>query len=207
MGICLMKSNNEILNIITDDDTFYKALERIMKGHPRKDELIGDLYQELLLIFAEYDNNVLNNLVEKGHLKFYWVRIALNQWQSSSSPFYMKYRKGSNEDEYDMDLSDIEFERDLERVAEEYDKDDIFYEEPYSELVRRVTQRTLKQIEEELDRGWYLVRLFKEYTKLASYKKLSDETRIPESSIGNDIRLVKRLIKKEINKELERLGR
>lgn len=192
-----MLTNKEIVEQIQNDESYYQALQTIMKGHPRKNELIGDLYHEMLLIILNYCNDKLNKLVDKGHLKFYWVRIGLNQWQSSSSPFYYKYVKDSRELEYDMDLSHLQTNEEFE----------IEKGEPYHKLVRKVTEQSLAELDAELERGWYLVKLFREYVKLGSYRAVSEVTRIPEPSIGSDIRLVKGVIKKNINKELERKGR
>jgi DNA-directed RNA polymerase specialized sigma24 family protein len=54
---------------------------------------IDDLMQEIYLILLEYDRDKLIAIYEKKQLKFFIVRIILNQYNSKTSTFYRKYKK------------------------------------------------------------------------------------------------------------------
>ena len=55
-------------------------------------EMQDDLKSELFLIICEIENNKFMELYEKGHLKFYIVRIMLNLVQSNKNKFFKNYR-------------------------------------------------------------------------------------------------------------------
>lgn len=52
-----------------------------------------DLIQEIYLILMEYDRGKLEELYNKKQIAFFITRIIKNQYNSSTSPFYKKYRK------------------------------------------------------------------------------------------------------------------
>lgn len=65
--------------------------------HTYKDDLIQHIY----IILLEYDQNKLNELIKKKQIRFYIARIIRNQWFSTTSTFYMLYRKFNQlNDEY-----------------------------------------------------------------------------------------------------------
>lgn len=54
---------------------------------------MDDFLQEIYLILLEYDEEKLIEIYNKNQLKFFMVRIILNQHHSKNSPFYMKYKR------------------------------------------------------------------------------------------------------------------
>lgn len=52
-----------------------------------------DLIQEIYLILMEYDRGKLEELYSNRQIAFFIARIIKNQYNSSTSPFYKKYRK------------------------------------------------------------------------------------------------------------------
>lgn len=54
---------------------------------------LKDLCQMVYLILLEYDESKLQDLWENGQINFFLVRIILNQYRSSNSPFHSIYRK------------------------------------------------------------------------------------------------------------------
>lgn len=101
--------NPEITKIITEvsnDRRYYEFCKNISKGEGAVTNLVDDLYQECLLILCECDEQIILDLYQKRHLLFYFGKIVINQWNSSSSPFYTNYRKENKEKirdvEYDL---------------------------------------------------------------------------------------------------------
>ena len=54
---------------------------------------LKDLSQMVYLILLEYDESKLQDLWENGQINFFLVRIILNQYRSSNSPFHAIFRK------------------------------------------------------------------------------------------------------------------
>jgi hypothetical protein len=59
-------------------------------------ELLDDLVQEILLIVLEYKSDKLEEAYNKGQHLFFIKRIINNQYNSTTSPFFKKYRKFSS---------------------------------------------------------------------------------------------------------------
>lgn len=199
-----MKTNQEILEYIVSNPDYKEAVRNITKG----DEFTEDLWAELLIIIGEYDNAKLNKLFNEGTLKFFFVRIALNQYRSANSPFYKKYKKEDVEKrgEVELEFEDYMVWNEVESVTYEpdeeqpYDKDSIMYEETWAERVARITERSLDSLH------WYQAELFRLYVKYGTYKKVSENTGIPIRSVGTTIRSVKDYLKVQIDKDLRRNG-
>ena len=54
---------------------------------------LSDLAQMVYLILLEYDEDKLADLWEHGQMQFFIARIIINQYRSTSSPFYKQIRK------------------------------------------------------------------------------------------------------------------
>lgn len=54
---------------------------------------LKDLAQMVYLILLEYDEDKLIDLWEHNQINFFIVRIILNQYRSSNSPFHKLFRK------------------------------------------------------------------------------------------------------------------
>lgn len=54
---------------------------------------LKDLAQMVYLILLEYDEDKLTDLWEHNQINFFIVRIILNQYRSSNSPFHKLFRK------------------------------------------------------------------------------------------------------------------
>jgi hypothetical protein len=70
-------------------------LESVCKMMCRNDEqLVEDLMMEILLIVMEFKpDSKLEESYNKGQHLFFIKRIINNQYNSTTSPFYKKYRK------------------------------------------------------------------------------------------------------------------
>lgn len=51
-----------------------------------------DLLSEVILILLESDEEKINSLIQKKQIRYWIVRIMLNQYNSKTSPFHYKYR-------------------------------------------------------------------------------------------------------------------
>lgn len=105
---------NKVSKWITDN---YTDLRKTIVNITRNDyELIDDLLNECVLIFMEHDK--AEGLVERGQAKWFFIRIVLNQYRSTTSSFYKNYKKKieiplnnditlSDSEVYDYDLDDL----------------------------------------------------------------------------------------------------
>lgn len=84
-----MKQN--IINKIAKDRMVETIVSNVTKNNGLEDykDLANDIYLELL----EKDEEVIDNLYEKGNLNFYITRMVLNNVDSKTSRFYYKYIK------------------------------------------------------------------------------------------------------------------
>lgn len=70
-----------------------KLVEDISKNIGVSPKYFDDFVQEIYLILLEYDQEKLEAIYVKGDINFFLTRIIKNQWCSTTSPFYRKYRK------------------------------------------------------------------------------------------------------------------
>ena len=127
--------------------------------------LSDDLFQELMLILLEYNEQKLIDIYNKGYYKWFLVKTLTNQFNSNSSPFNKKYRP-----------KDIDY-----IISDSYDHSiDI--------MIDKVNNK-LNQLH------WYDRELFKAYIESGSYRKLSKQTDIPFNSISRTINNVKNYIR------------
>ena len=84
-----------------------KWLYNVTKGE--RPDLFEDFVHEVILIFMEHDK--AHEAILNGDARWFLVRVGLNQWRSSTSPFHKQYRPRHSEllidlvddDEYDLD--------------------------------------------------------------------------------------------------------
>ena len=82
---------------IIDDLAKQKKIEKFINNTaktsaPELDDLAQDIYVYLL----EYDDEKIIGMYERNELDFFIARMILNQYISTSSPFYTKYKKFLN---------------------------------------------------------------------------------------------------------------
>lgn len=100
------------MNLTTKQyDDIKKQIRNITKGeYP---DLLDDFTQEVLLIFLEHPR--ASELMLSGEYKWYIIRIALNQFRSSTSTFYYKYKRIKNielTENIDMEEENYDYEKD-----------------------------------------------------------------------------------------------
>lgn len=101
----------------------YKDLRDTIVNITKDDAFIDDLLHEVILIFLE--KPIAEELVRKKQAKFYFIRIALNQYRSNSSPFHKQYRHNThrnnrhliNEWWEDLDIEDTNYNIELDELV------------------------------------------------------------------------------------------
>jgi len=88
-------------------------------------DLVDDLLHEVIIIFMEHPK--AQELIDKGQAKWFFIRITLNQYRSTTSSFYREYKKKNltleenwiipADDEYDID-EDIIIEKMLNSIED-----------------------------------------------------------------------------------------
>jgi hypothetical protein len=167
------------LNITDWTNQNYNKLLTAAKNISYNDELSQELLHYSLEQLLTKPN--ILEIVNSGGCEFYIIRIMLNQWRSTTSPFYKIYRKDVCQIDLDSYLS----------------KNDVVDEAPdHSEQI----DITANEIQSELrNLGWYDQTLFKLYCDEGrTISSISRETKIPRTSISLSINRVKRHIRSKI---------
>ena len=84
-------SRTEIVDELARTKTVEGILGRVAKC-PVEGEMY-DLVQEVYLALLQYDEQKLCGLYERGELRWFVTRIVINQYSSSTSPFYYLYKR------------------------------------------------------------------------------------------------------------------
>jgi len=148
----------------------YPVLEDAAKKISGNDPLWQELLHYTLDEFLRKPN--VDEIIESGGGRFFCVRIMMNSFRSTTSPFYTTYRKPSDSIEEAEDL-----------VEEEDDT---------KELVKKIKQELLKL-------PWYDRMLFETFVDEGhTISSLARATGIPRTSISLSINRIRRHIKKSI---------
>ena len=145
-----------------------------------------DLLHETINALYQVETKKINKIIKKNELKFYIVRIMLNQYHSKTSPFYYKYKR------YNELMNNME-------GLYIYSKDPLT-KEKLKEF--EIKEEKLKWIEKKLEGlHWFDVSVFKIYFKEGfSLNSMSRATKINRSTLGKSIRFVKNYLKNEQEK-------
>lgn len=147
------------------------AAQKITGGHELWEELLHYCLEEFL-----FKPNV-NEIITSGGGRFYIVRIMMNQFRSTTSPFYSKYR---------ISPVDIEFE--------DTEEPDVFKE--HEDKLTKI-QDALGQL------PWYDKQLFEIFVKENhTISSLSRATGIPRTSVNLTITRVRNYLKKSLNAKI-----
>lgn len=150
-----------------------------------------DLYQEVMIIFLEYNKAAITEIYNLGKFRFWFIRVVCNTYKSTNSPFYKKFLKHLDyiDQNYHLGLSDdLEDGRftDLANIS-----DDSFEDEQRREAFNTLVAGA----KEELDKMSYYDReLFKLFVEIGSRKAIARLTGIPFRSVGDKINLVQKVL-------------
>ena len=147
-----------------------RAALRISGNSPLAEELLHYTLDEFLL------KPTVNDIIDSGGGRFYCVRIMMNSWKSTTSPFFYTYRQTNLPLDGLSNLEDIP------------DED----EEP--------TQEKAKRAREVLNfLPWYDKMLFETFVEENhTVSSLARATGIPRTSVSLTINRVRRFLKENI---------
>lgn len=96
-------TNQEIVYCLS----YSGLVEDIARNIKVTPDYYDDFVQETYVTLLEYDNTKLNEIFDKKQIKYFVVRIMLNNWNSRTSPFYTKYKKYLEHTDMNADLNGL----------------------------------------------------------------------------------------------------
>ena len=86
-------TKNEVVEIIAKEKMVETAIANIAKTNS---DVLNDLSQEIYLDLLEKDEQKIVKLYETNQIRFFVVRMILNNLFSKNSPFYQTFKKNAN---------------------------------------------------------------------------------------------------------------
>ena len=162
--------------VIKNYDELKKICVRITENSYWADDLLNDV---LLQLWSK-DEIKLDKL-DDASIKYYIIRCITTNWYSETSPFFRKVKRESSLYNEMKDIADIP-----------NTNDDIKH------------QRLLDVMEQEFSMlGWFHKEVFSDYLILGSYRRVSEKTRIPLTSIKNYVHQAKNEVKHNVFKRIK----
>ena len=87
------KSKYDIINELATQRKVEQFVSNTAKTNAPE---LNDLAQDIYLALLEYDDEKIEGMYERNELDFFIARMIVNQYISTSSPFYTKYKKFLN---------------------------------------------------------------------------------------------------------------
>ena len=167
---------------------YTKLLEISRKLTSEKYPDYEDLLHEVILELYKKDEAFINGLIFRQECLYYIVRVMINQYHSSTSPFYTKYKR-----HYYMRKQYKEYYI-LNKGYSNNDGDS------WQEL--KEMERKLNWIDKKCkDLNWFDVQIFKiYYLNSFSLTTMQMATKINRNTLGKSIRIVKKYLKNEQEK-------
>ena len=139
---------NDIVEYVYRSEELDKMINAICEKRSFRD----DLKQEFLLILLEEDGDRLKKIFDDGKIWNWCYVILRNQWSSSTSPFYKKYRSEKFYDyeldwiiDSDIDMKDIEVAERVEQILKSMHwKDQHLFKLYYFETIDEKTGDLMK---------------------------------------------------------------
>lgn len=79
---------------IIDEISKNKLVEEVVYNiGDRGDEDLKDLIQDIYINLLEKEDNLIENLYSTNQLKYFIIRMVVNNIHSKNSPYYTKYKK------------------------------------------------------------------------------------------------------------------
>ena len=144
-----------------------------------------DLLHDVILYLYSKEEELISGLIQRGELLYYIVRIMINQYHSSTSPFYMKYKKHYT-------------------IRKQYKENYIFNKEGSIQIENweelKEMERKLNWIDDKCkDLNWFDVQIFKiYYLNGFSLNTMQMATKINRNTLGKSIRIVKKYLKEKL---------
>ena len=109
---CIVTSKAHIIETLAEEKRVEALVENI--AHHSLTADLKDLFQMVYMILLEYDEAKLQDPWENDQMNFFLVRIILNQYRSSNSPFHYLFRKFQERSVYmgvGADINDAALEK------------------------------------------------------------------------------------------------
>jgi DNA-directed RNA polymerase specialized sigma24 family protein len=165
------------LYVVNNYNELKKICVRITEGSYWADDLLNSV----LLQLWERNDIKLENLDNDGAIKYYIVRCLTTNWYSKTSPFYRKIKRESS---LYNEISDV-----ADKPDESFELKD---------------QKLMDVVEQEWGNlGWFRKDIFTRYMILGSYRRVSEQTNIPLTSIKNYVHQAKQEMKLNIFKKIK----
>lgn len=157
----------------------YGMLLTVCKNITKNNELTDDLFQHCVTVLLEYDEEKLLPMIKNNTIKFFFIRIVVNNWSSSTSPFHKQFRERNYdyiENEFDFNITEEEYDHEIDSKA--------------------------AFVRDYLDKQhWYVKKVFElKIDENMSYQQIKDLTNIPRSSLFSTFDKTRKKIKEEYNK-------
>ena len=191
-----MKTKNEIIAEIYNSEIYNTILNNFNTHEIKHPE---DLKQEMFCILLEKDESLIINAYNNNTLKYYFIRILINQTRSKTSPFYRKYRKERLEKIEDCTSDNIA----------NWSYDPLWKLKNYPSQESSHQFDILKYVNEHKILNWYENEIFIIYYKLDSneisddkvtLRSMEKEYGITFNSIKNTLDRIIKKIKKHVEK-------
>lgn len=88
-------TNAQIINEIANDGLIEEIIGGITYSKFENNENLKDLAQDIYLQLLQMSTDKLNELYDKGQLRFWIARIVVNSIHSKTSPYYYLYKKNN----------------------------------------------------------------------------------------------------------------
>ena len=157
---------NASISLIASDMSIYDYSFRVAKGN----DLYKDIVAEVIIYLYDMDNTKFSEIKD---LKSYVCKMIWFSWNSSTSPFYRKYRN-----DLDVIQKDYGFEE-IDSVLEELNVIE-------------------NDIENSKNRPAYEVRIFKMYVDLGSYRAVAKKLDMSTMNVYKICNTVIEKMKKKI---------
>jgi len=180
-----MKFNDIVTSYFTNPEVvaFFKKVAN---------EWWEELRQDVFLIICEYDEQKIIDMHNKKALKFFIVRIALNQYRSKNSKFYYQNIKNVN-------LGIALANEDMIESADAILYSNVIYD-TQDEPEWEIKEKRMVRVEDSLENLRFFEReILKLYLQLGTYKNVAKDTGIPIRTIANAVKNSIANIKLEIN--------
>ena len=164
------------LYVINNYNELKKICVRITEGSYWADDLLNSV----LLQLWEKDEIKLDKL-DDASIKYYIVRCLTTNWYSTTSPFYRKIKRESS---LYNEISDV-----ADKPADNFELKE---------------QKLMDVVEQEWGNlGWFRKDIFTRYMILGSYRRVSEQTNIPLTSIKNYVHQAKQELRLNIFKKIK----
>ena len=177
--------NNEIL--IKNIDFINYIIQKYVS-----DNYIDDFTQEIYTIILEMKSEKIKDIIDKKYDKYFIVKLIKNQWFSSTSSFYYKYKKNKFEEYNENDIKDsVEYDESNIEEIEEIINSLYWYERNiycmyYKLFEYNKTDGRLRDIHCDKDKS--------------TFRRIEELTDIPFSSVAKTINSINEDIKTKIKK-------